>query len=236
MASRGLKRTLLVMASLGIAIFVAQAQQPSNQRGIGDKDGLFSPANGLQLPRLVRPMPVVYPAQSGSEGVKGSCTLSLVIGPDGLPAKYRIVHSMGGAFDAAAIKAVSDSTFQPGKIGGVPAAVWIDVWIPFRADRSPSQPEILPLKHVDQPPMPVSAAEAAELHATGKAKFSGDVEVSVLVTEEGLPASLHVARPLGLGLDQKALDEVSQYHFKPAMKDGNPVPMRIDVRVSIRLN
>jgi TonB family protein len=143
---------------------------------------------------------------------------------------------MGGAFDAAALKAVSDSTFQSGKIGGVPAAVWIDVWIPFHADRSPSQPEILPLKHVDQPPILVSAAEAVELHSAGRAKFSGDVEVSVLVTEEGLPASLHVARPLGLGLDQRAVEEVSQYHFKAAMKDGNPVPMRIDVRVSFRLD
>jgi TonB family protein len=143
---------------------------------------------------------------------------------------------MGAAFDAAALKAVSESTFQTGKINGFPAAVWIDLWIPFHADKSPSQPEVLPLKHVDQPPVLTSAAEAINIGSGGKAKYQGVSQVSVLVTEDGLPASMHVSRPLGLGLDKRALEAVGKYRFRPAMKDGKPVPMRIDLDVNFRIN
>ena len=223
-----LKRVIVVIA-IGVATCSAYAQQANNIHGLGDKDGLFSPASGLQLPRLVRAMPAVYPADPGAQAVEGSCTLSLVIGANGTLAKYRIVHSLGAAFDAAAVKALNDSAFQPGKMNGSRAAVWIDVWVPFHADKTPSLPEILPLKHVDNPPILTSSVEAIDIGSGGKAKYQGVSQVSVLVTEDGLPASIHISRPLGMGLDQRALEAVNQYRFKPAMEDGKPVPMRVNL-------
>jgi protein TonB len=44
-----------------------------------------------------------------------------------------------------------------------------------------------------------------------------------------------VVKPLGYGLSEKALDAASQYRFKPAMKNGQPVPVRIDVEVNFHL-
>jgi protein TonB len=38
-----------------------------------------------------------------------------------------------------------------------------------------------------------------------------------------------------MGLDEKAIEAVNQYRFKPAMKDGEPVPVRITVEVNFRL-
>jgi len=61
------------------------------------------------------------------------------------------------------------------------------------------------------------------------------VLISLLVGTDGLPTDLHVVKSVGAGLDEKALDSVSKYRFKPAMKDGNPVPARITVEVSFRL-
>jgi protein TonB len=40
---------------------------------------------------------------------------------------------------------------------------------------------------------------------------------------------------LGMGLDEKALEAVRRYRFKPAMKDGRPVPVRITVEVDFRM-
>jgi outer membrane biosynthesis protein TonB len=40
---------------------------------------------------------------------------------------------------------------------------------------------------------------------------------------------------MGHGLDEKALEAVSQYRFKPAMRGGVPVEARIAVEVSFRL-
>jgi TonB family protein len=45
-----------------------------------------------------------------------------------------------------------------------------------------------------------------------------------------------VVRALGMGLDEKALDAVRQFKFKPAMKDGKtPVPVTITIEVNFRL-
>ena len=55
--------------------------------------------------------------------------------------------------------------------------------------------------------------------------------VSTLVGTDGLPGAVHVTRPIGMGLDQMAIDAVKRYRFRPAMRDGTPVPAQINVEV-----
>jgi len=64
-----------------------------------------------------------------------------------------------------------------------------------------------------------------------KAKFPGVVTVSLIVDTEGLPQNVHVIRGVGMGLDEKALDAVRQYRFKPARENGHPVPVQVNVEV-----
>jgi protein TonB len=64
-----------------------------------------------------------------------------------------------------------------------------------------------------------------------KAKFSGDVQVYLIVNEQGLPTHVRVVRGVGMGLDEKAVEAVRQYKFKPALKDGKPV--KVDLYVSV---
>jgi protein TonB len=70
-----------------------------------------------------------------------------------------------------------------------------------------------------------------------KAKLQGSVFLSVLVNETGKPVNAKVVvRPLGLGLDEKALiTVVTQWKFKPGMKDGKPVAVRAQFEVAFRL-
>ena len=42
-------------------------------------------------------------------------------------------------------------------------------------------------------------------------------------------------RSLGLGLDEKAIEAVSQWEFRPGMKDGKPVTVAATVEVNFRL-
>jgi periplasmic protein TonB len=42
-------------------------------------------------------------------------------------------------------------------------------------------------------------------------------------------------RHLGMGLDQKAVEAVKQYKFEPAMFDGKPVAVTVDIRVNFRV-
>jgi protein TonB len=68
-----------------------------------------------------------------------------------------------------------------------------------------------------------------------KAKWQGTVTLSVIVDETGHPKNVSVQRSLGMGLDQKAIDAVSQWRFKPGLKDGKPVPVIAFIEVNFRL-
>lgn len=68
-----------------------------------------------------------------------------------------------------------------------------------------------------------------------KAKYGGVCMVSVVVDTNGNPQNARVVRPLGMGLDEKAIEAIKQFRFKPALKDGKtPVPVMITVEVNFR--
>lgn len=69
-----------------------------------------------------------------------------------------------------------------------------------------------------------------------RAKYQGVCLIGLVVDAEGNPQNVHVARALGMGLDEKALEAIRQYKFRPAMKDGTtPVPVAITIEVDFRL-
>ncbi len=68
-----------------------------------------------------------------------------------------------------------------------------------------------------------------------KAKYSGTVLLSVIIDANGTPRDIHVVRPLGLGLDEKAVEAVSKWRFHPAMKGGKAVAVLAQVEVNFRL-
>jgi len=68
-----------------------------------------------------------------------------------------------------------------------------------------------------------------------KAKYQGTVVLWVVIGPDGRPKDIRVQRSLGMGLDQKAVEAVKLWKFEPARKDGQPVPVQINVEVSFRL-
>ena len=68
-----------------------------------------------------------------------------------------------------------------------------------------------------------------------KAKYQGTCVLWLIVGPDGKPRDIKVARNLGMGLDEKAIEAVKQWMFEPAMKDGRPVAVQINVEVSFRL-
>jgi periplasmic protein TonB len=59
--------------------------------------------------------------------------------------------------------------------------------------------------------------------------------LSVVVGPDGLPEDIKIKRPLGHGLNEKAIEAVKQWKFDPARKNGVPVGVRINVDFLFRL-
>jgi TonB family protein len=66
-------------------------------------------------------------------------------------------------------------------------------------------------------------------------KFQGSLIVLVTVNEEGRAEDLKVLHGLPFGLNQKALNTVGTWKFRPATLDGKPVPVQVPVEVTFRL-
>lgn len=57
----------------------------------------------------------------------------------------------------------------------------------------------------------------------------------VVVGADGKPGEIAVARPIGFGLDENAVAAIRKARFEPAMKDGKPVPVLVDLVVQFRI-
>lgn len=68
-----------------------------------------------------------------------------------------------------------------------------------------------------------------------KAKASGNVLVYLQVDTNGRPMKVRVLRGIGLGLDEKAVEAVSHYKFKPAMENGHAVAVEMQVEVNFQI-
>ncbi|MGA2889132.1 MAG: energy transducer TonB [Terracidiphilus sp.] len=266
-----MRKTRFLLILLILAAGTAWAQQelaPSTDDGPltvkpvpvePDKDGVYTAGPGIVSPSVLKQASAAYPADASAEAVNGICILSLVVGADGVPTNIEVVTTHGAAFDAAAINAIKQSTFEPGTFDGKPVPVRIYARTRFFGDRRPAvtrimefnipgggfshslrgadwPPHSIPPRNYDQPPFVIHWASPEFSDQARREKFQGVVLVSVLINEEGMPADPRVERSIGHGLDENALKSILQCRFKPAMKDGKPVATRIMMEVSFRLN
>jgi TonB family protein len=106
--------------------------------------------------------------------------------------------------------------FGPGEGGGVGGGV-------FRVGNGTSAPAVI--FKVD----PEYSEEAR------KAKYSGSVLLSIVVDTDGHASNVHVIKSLGMGLDEKAIEAVEKWKFKPGMRGGQPVRVMATIEVNFRL-
>jgi len=85
-------------------------------------------------------------------------------------------------------------------------------------------------------PRPLTMPDPDYTESAREAKLQGMCVLKLIVGADGKPREIRVTRPLGMGLDEKAIAAVSQWTFEPATKDGTPVPVLISVQVIFKLN
>jgi TonB family protein len=84
-------------------------------------------------------------------------------------------------------------------------------------------------------PVPLNRVEAQYTDAARKARINGICLVKVIVDAAGMPQSPMVVHSLDQGLDQKAIEAVMKYRFKPAMRNGRPIPVMITLEINFQI-
>jgi len=84
-------------------------------------------------------------------------------------------------------------------------------------------------------PIALFQPEAEFSDEARRAKYQGVCIVTLIVDAQGNPRNPRVVQPLGMGLDEKAIEAVLKYKFKPAMKNGKPVAVPVNIEVNFRL-
>ena len=84
-------------------------------------------------------------------------------------------------------------------------------------------------------PVAIYSPEPSFSDEARKQKMQGIVMLTLVVGKDGRPYDIHIRQSLGMGLDERAIEAVKNWRFRPALLDGEPVDARIAVEVNFRL-
>ncbi|HEV2493966.1 MAG TPA: energy transducer TonB [Terriglobia bacterium] len=85
------------------------------------------------------------------------------------------------------------------------------------------------------PPIPIHTPEPRYTEAARDARYQAVAVFWITVDPQGDVAEVNLVKPVGLGLDDQAAATLKTWKFKPATKNGKPVPVRVMVETSFRL-
>ncbi len=133
-----------------------------------------------------------------------------------------------------------DTIFAPGLDQRMMAAM-PDFWklyyqaVAAKADYRPSDPSILRQNTVDEKAHLLTSFEPDSNEFAQNAGVAGMALYHTVIGADGKPGEIAVARPIGFGLDENAVAAIRKAKFSPAIKDGKPVPVMLDLVVQFRI-
>jgi TonB family protein len=86
-------------------------------------------------------------------------------------------------------------------------------------------------------PVVVSEKKPAYTAAAMRQRIQGSVVLEAVIDTEGKPTNIRVAQSLDstYGLDANAVKALESWRFKPATREGKPVPVQVSVELTFRL-
>jgi TonB family protein len=85
-----------------------------------------------------------------------------------------------------------------------------------------------------RPPQPYRRLRPEYPETAAEAEAEGTVDVQVDLDSEGEVDRVEISKWAGFGLDDAVIGTVRRLHFRPAMRDGVPLPVRILLRYNFR--
>jgi TonB family protein len=85
------------------------------------------------------------------------------------------------------------------------------------------------------PPRVLNSIDPSSNEYAQKYGIAGMELLRTVVDATGVPRQMAIARPIGFGLDEKAVDAIKNSRFRPATLNGQPVPVVVDLVVTFRI-
>jgi TonB family protein len=161
--------------------------------------------------------------------------------PDERPADPNsVTTTLFPAHATKVLKDALDQIFAPGLDDRMMAAM-PDFWklyyqaVAAKADYRPKDPSVLRQNTVDKKAAMVSKFEPESNEWAQANSVAGMSQYHAVIGPDGKVGEVAVSRPIGFGLDENAVEAIRKATFEPAMKDGKPVAVMINLNVSFRI-
>jgi TonB family protein len=170
----------------------------------------------------------------------GAIAVRVTVGTDGVPHGVRPVEGGASVLGDAAVKAVESWRFEPASGNGKKREADGAIEFECRPGNVEEKTPAVPTRQYRvgggvSAPVLLSKLEPEYSERARQAKHQGTSMLYVQISPEGRATNIHVVRRLGMGLDQKAVEAVRHWRFKPGVKDGTPVTVEATIEVNFRL-
>jgi hypothetical protein len=151
-----------------------------------------------------------------------------------------VTTTLSPAHATKLLKDALDKMFAPGLDDRMMAAM-PDFWklyyqaVADKADYRPKDPGVMRQNTVDKKAVLVSQFEPESNEWAQANGVAGMALYHTVIGADGKPGEIAVARPIGFGLDESAVSSIRKATFVPAVKDGKPVPVLLDLVVQFRI-
>jgi TonB family protein len=228
--------TPVVAAPPAVPAIVVPSEKPS---------GPVRVSSGTMVGSLISKVDPVYPEIAKAAHVQGAVVVRATISKDGTVKDLQYI-SGAPMLVVSAIEAVQQWKYKPYLLNGESTEVQTTITLNYSLEGSEGVAEQAPtvdhagmtIRHVGgsvSAPALIFQVQPEYTDEAKLAKMQGTVLLNMIVDEAGEPEYVHVLRGLSDGLDDKAVEAVRQYKFKPAMEDRTPVPVSLNVEVNFKL-
>jgi TonB family protein len=228
-----------VTSAVPLPPLLAVATKPVLQPAMPEMKTAPAPPQRTHIGNSSTPSPstVVPPQVIASGGplyaeVEGTVTLEALVDAHGNARVLRVTKGIDDSINQRAIDAVMNWKFAPALKDGVPATAVTQIDVdftlppdsgPFRVGRGVTPPSVL--SRVE----PQYTDEARSAHA------GGTVALEAVIRKDGTADILRVLQSVGYGLDESAMQALTQWVFKPGTRNGVPVDVALKIEVNFNL-
>ena len=164
-----------------------------------------------------------------------SVTISMDVNERGVPENLHLVKLTEAKWENDVMAAMREWRFQPSVGGGDGKPVVAPCTLSFALGKMPESTSAYRIGSGVSPPLVITKVQPEFSMEASRARLEGKVVLLVVVDESGNAREMKVIRPLGLGLDEKAIEAVGEWVFQPGSKDGQAVAVQATIEVNFRI-